>query len=161
MNLVKNVAFLFLVFLVSIFGCKEDIPEPKNISNEVLFVENSFFGDCYDIFVKDSLIVIRTNEQYQSLFRKYRPQPILEACFNVSPNEFDFEKYSLLGAYTAGEGCVAIYNREMIKRGSDSMTYNIRVNYAGSCNDTLHEMNWALVPKLKKRTVVVFTVSEK
>ncbi|MEY2925123.1 MAG: hypothetical protein RLZZ337_1673 [Bacteroidota bacterium] len=153
----KTTFQLFMVglLLVGLSSCSKE-----EITQDVQFVEASYFGSCfYGINDKKEHIVIRSEEEYIAYFEKKRIAPNNVDCSDAKLPKIDFSKYSLIGTWTSG-GCQADYDRQIEKRGNNELIYNIKATYSGYCMMLVFSMNWAIVPKIKNRTNVTFNVEE-
>ena len=147
-----------MVFLV--VSCEnnesiEDLPE------QVEFLEQSYFGICFSGTPAglDTEVIITDNESYLEYFNQKRIHPYNLNCDTAELPKIDFDKYSLIGKYTEGGGCEVSYNREIIdNKTKNKIVYTIDVEYSGSCLMLITNMNWALIPKLKKDYNVEFIV---
>jgi len=132
----------------------------EEITEDAQFVEASYFGSCfYGISDEKEHIVIRTEEEYKAYFEKKRIAPSNVDCSEAKLPEIDFSKYSLIGTWTSG-GCQVDYDRKVEKKGNNELIYNIKATYSGYCMMLVFSMNWAIVPKIKKRTEVIFDVEQ-
>ncbi len=132
----------------------------EEITEDVQFVEASYFGSCfYGTTDEKEQIVIRSEEEYIAYFEKKRITPSNVDCSEAKLPEIDFNKHSLIGTWTSG-GCQVDYDRKIVKKGNNELNYNIKASYFGDCYMLVFSMNWAIVPKIKKRTEVVFKVEE-
>lgn len=56
-------------------------------------------------------------------------------------------------------GCSTTYDRRVEQRGNQETIYHIAITETGGCLPMRTTMNWALIPKIKKRTDVTFNVA--
>ncbi len=151
----KNIAFAFFFGLLILNGCKKE-----DITSDVQFLDHSYFGNCFLTMAGDKdEIVIRSKEEYHQVFDTKRRSSSNVDCSHAIPTSINFDKYSLIGTYTSGGGCNAEYERSIITEHGE-IRYQIDVSYSGGCKMLIGNMNWALVPKIKKRTDVVFDVNQ-
>jgi len=149
-------AAIMSLFILTLFGScqKEEI-----ISN-VQYVDAMYFGECFLMRADNQEhIVIRNQGEYESYFNQKRLNGFSKDCSSANPTAIDFDKYTLIGTKTSG-GCISEYEREITQIGNKELIYNINVKYSGLCEMLITSMNWALVPKIKKRTEVIFVVNE-
>ena len=128
----------------------------EEITEDVQFLESDFFGNCFQISRDHEEVVIRTQEEYETLF--YTQKWDVGSCGNYTFPTIDFKKYTLIGVYTMGTGCTTTYERKVEQKGNQEVTYNVLVISSGVCLPLRMDMNWALIPKIKKRTDVTFYV---
>jgi hypothetical protein len=148
----RVIVVLIVVFMVS--SCKKE-----NLTPDSEFIENTYFGNCFLSIPEDrNEIVICTEEEYSSYMEKRRTTGLGSDCEGAVPTDIDFDKYSLIGTFTSG-GCSAEYDRSIDQEGKE-ITYKIKVEYSGVCMMLVSSMNWALIPKLRKRDEVIFEVEE-
>jgi len=160
----KKIFLISLFAIISFSGCKKskDIIS-EDITSEVIFLKwgwDGFFEPCFNSLF-DSEIVIRNQDVYKELFESNRREGFPDDnCDDVPPPEIDFNKYSLIGKRTLASGCDQEYKRTIIKTGNKTIKYYIVVISKGGCMPLVHEMNWALVPKIEHETEVFFDVKE-
>ncbi len=128
----------------------------EEITEDVQFLESDFFGNCFQISRDHEEVVIRTQKEYETLFiaNKWNAG----SCENYDFPSINFKKYTLIGVYTTGTGCTTTYERKVEQKGNQEVTYNVLVISSGGCLPLRMDMNWALIPKIKKRTDVTFYV---
>ena len=154
----KNISYITLVFftLLLFTECKKE-----EITSDVQFLTNSYFGDCFFYSASESdEIVLRDQEEYASYFETLRQSSYNNDCSEAVPTAIDFDKYTLVGQRTSGGGCSVEYERTLEKKGNKEVTYHITAIYSGLCMMLISDMNWALIPKIKNRTDVIFEVEE-
>jgi hypothetical protein len=154
----KNISYLTLAFftLLLFTECKKE-----EITDEVQFLTNSYFGDCFVYSASESdEIVLRDQEEYESYFAALRQSSYNMDCSEAVPTAIDFDKYTLIGHWTSDAGCSVEYDRTLEQKGNKEVTYHITVTYSGLCMKLISDMNWALIPKIKNRTDVIFEVEE-
>jgi hypothetical protein len=154
----KNISYLTLAFftLLLFTECKKE-----EITDDVQFLTNSYFGDCFFYSASESdEIVLRDQEEYESYFAALRQSSSNKDCSEAVPTAIDFDKYTLIGQWTSGGGCSVEYDRTLEQKGNKEVTYHITVTYSGLCKMLISDMNWALIPKIKNRTDVIFEVEE-
>lgn len=127
---------------------------PENITPNVTFLEHSFWGNCMQISRDDTTIVIRSADEYEEFFEARRNT--FNDCSKAQPPHIDFEKHTLIGTLTESSGCSREYDRVVIQKGNQKVTYTVRVYESGGCKPLALDMNWAMIPKIKKRTDVLF-----
>ena len=149
----KHFALLFLIFTI-FSSCREEISTPNS-----KFVENTYFGNCFLGFTEDrDEIVIHTEKEYSDYMDKIRVSGLGSDCEDAVPTDIDFSEHSLIGTFTSGD-CSATYDRTLEQEGKE-VTYKIKVEYSGYCEMLVSSMNWALIPKLRKKDEVIFEVEE-
>ena len=154
----KNISYFTLAFcsLLLFTECKKE-----EITSDVQFLTNSYFGDCFFYSASESdEIVLRDQEEYESYFAALRQSSSNKDCSEAVPTAIDFDKYTLIGHRTSGGGCSVEYDRKVEQKGNKEVTYHITATYSGLCMMLISSMNWALIPKIKDRTDVVFDVKE-
>jgi hypothetical protein len=154
----KNISYFTLAFcsLLLFTECKKE-----EITSDVQFLTNSYFGDCFFYSASESdEIVLRDQEEYESYFAALRQSSSNKDCSEAVPTAIDFDKYTLIGHRTSGGGCSVEYDRKVEQKGNKEVTYHITATYSGLCMMLISDMNWALIPKIKDRTDVVFDVKE-
>jgi hypothetical protein len=154
----KNISYLTLAFftLLLFTECKKE-----EITDDVQFLTNSYFGDCFLYSASESdEIVLRDQEEYESYFAALRQSSSNKDCSEAVPTAIDFDKYTLIGQWTSGGGCSVEYDRTLEQKGNKEVTYHITITYSGLCKMLISDMNWALIPKIKNRTDVIFEVEE-
>ncbi|MFT4875741.1 MAG: hypothetical protein ACI9AU_000122 [Bacteroidia bacterium] len=154
----KNISYLTLAFftLLLFTECKKE-----EITDDVQFLTNSYFGDCFFYSAsKSDEIVLRDQEEYESYFAALRQSSSNKDCSEAVPTAIDFDKYTLIGHRTSGGGCSVEYDRTLEQKGNKEVTYHITATYSGLCMMLISDMNWALIPKIKNRTDVIFEVEE-
>jgi len=159
----KNLISALLLLSVVFTGCeKEKIDENlKDITKDSEFKE--LLSDCfYGIFQKDySEIIITDLESYKNFEDSIRVQAGGLNCDAASLPYIDFNKYSLLGKFTQGGGCSAIYDRTVFDDTvNKKIIYKISVEYSGECDMWIFNWNWVCVPKLPQDYEVEFQVNE-
>ena len=150
---------IIFIFLFALSGCEKY----EDLSDLVEFYESSYFGACFSGMPSgiDTEVNITNNESYLEYFNKKRIHPVNLNCDTAKLPEIDFNKYSLIGKYTEGGGCDVSYDREIINnKRKNKIVYTINVEYTGLCDMLITNMNWALIPKLKKNYDVEFIVEE-
>lgn len=154
----KNISYFTLAFcfLLLCTRCKKE-----EITSDVQFLTNSYFGDCFSYpSSNDKNVVIRDKESYESYFAALRQSSSNRDCSEAMPSAIDFDKYTLIGHRTSSSGCSVEYDRTLEQKGNKEVTYHITVTYSGLCMMLISSMNWALIPKIKDRTNVIFDVEE-
>ena len=154
----KNISYFTLAFCLLLLctQCKKE-----EITSDVQFLSNSYFGDCFFYSASESdEIVLRDQEEYESYFAALRQSSSNKDCSEAVPTAIDFDKYTLIGHRTSGGGCSVEYDRKVEQKGNKEVTYHITATYSGLCMMLISDMNWALIPKIKDRTDVVFDVKE-
>ncbi len=152
----KNISYSIIAFLSLLLftNCKKD-----EITSEVQFLTNSYFGDCFFYSASESdEIVLRNQDEYESYFAALRQSSHNKDCSEAVPTAIDFDKYTLIGHRTSGGGCSVEYDRKVEQKGNKEVIYYITATYSGLCMMLISDMNWALIPKIKKRTDVIFEV---
>jgi len=125
----------------------------------VQFLEASYFGNCFYYSGENpKSIVIRDQDTYENYFA--RKSAVNKDCSNALLTPIDFDKYTLIGHWTGGGGCTVSYDRNVIQQGNKEVIYSVSAVYSGFCEMYIFNMNWALIPKLKNRTDVVFNIEE-
>ncbi|MFY0644225.1 MAG: hypothetical protein JXR19_07145 [Bacteroidia bacterium] len=148
--------FLLLLLVVLITNCQKEVIEP-----EVQYIESTYFGDCFLSHVQEQEhIVIRTQAEYEDYFDTKRFRGGNIDCSKAEPTDIDFNSFTLIGTETYGGGCRVEYSRNIKQEGNKTLTYYIHARYEGGCMMLIHNMHWVLVPKLKKKTEVVFEITE-
>jgi len=154
----KNISYFTLAFcsLLLFTQCKKE-----EITSDVQFLTNTYFGDCFFYSASESdEIVLRDQEEYESYFAALRQSSSNKDCSEAMPTAIDFDKYTLIGHSTSGGGCSVEYDRKVEQKGNKEVTYHITATYSGLCKMLISNMNWALIPKIKDRTDVIFDVEE-
>jgi hypothetical protein len=145
---------LLTLIVISFVQCKTE-----NITPDVKFLDATFFGQCFLMPAEqEKEVVIRSQKEYEAYFDGKRLNAFNLDCSQATTTPIDFDKHSLIGTKTSG-ACSAEYKREIDRKGKN-ITYSIDVSYSGFCEMLVTNMNWALVPKIKKRAEVVFEVNE-
>lgn len=149
-----------IVITLLLIGCQKT----EDITPDVQFLKtgfNGFFGECFGgIFsLSNEAIVIRNQEEYKEVFEKNKNTFQPEKCENVSLPSIDFQKHTLIGKITMNTGCSTTYDRRVEQRGNQETIYHITITETGGCQPSRTTMNWALIPKIKKRTDVTFNVA--
>jgi len=156
----KKIFLISLFAIISFSGCKKS----EDITSNAIFLKtgwNGFFGPCFNSFY-DSEVVIRSQKEYELFFENNRRTELPPGhCEGTPPPEIDFNKYTLIGKGTYATGCGQEFNRTLIQKGNKTLRYHIVVISKGGCLPLRHEMNWALVPKIKNRTEVIFEVENR
>lgn len=154
----KNISYSIIAFLTLLLftNCKKE-----EITSEVQFLTNSYFGDCFFYSASESdEIVLRNQDEYESYFAVLRQSSHNKDCSEAVPTAIDFDTYTLIGHRTSGGGCSVEYDRKVEQKGNKEVIYHITATYSGLCMMLISDMNWALIPKIKKRTDVIFEVEE-
>ena len=100
----KNISYLTLAFftLLLFTECKKE-----EITDDVQFLTNSYFGDCFFYSAsKSDEIVLRDQEEYESYFAALRQSSYNMDCSEAMPTAIDFDKYTLIGHWTSDAGCL-------------------------------------------------------
>ena len=154
----RNISYTILTFLLVLLftNCKKE-----EITSDVQFLTNSYFGDCFFYLASESdEIVLRNQDEYESYFAALRQSSHNKDCSEAMPTAIDFDRYTLIGHRTSGGGCSVEYYRKLERKGNKEVTYHITATYSGLCMMLISDMNWALIPKIKNRTDVIFEVEE-
>lgn len=145
---------VLLTVLIGFSSCKKE-----NLTPDSKFIENTFFGTCFRLIPDDrDEIVIRTKGEYLDYMEQKRATATGTDCENATLPDIDFDKYSLLGTFTSG-ACNAVYDRSIDQKGRE-ITYKINVEYSGFCFMHVYDMNWVIIPKLRKKDKVIFEVEQ-
>ena len=150
-------AFVCLcLFSLTLTSCSKE-----DITTDVQFLEASYFGNCFYYSGENpKSIVIRDQDTYENYFAGLRQSAVNKDCSNALPTPKDFDKYTLIGHWTRGGGCSVEYDRKLEQKGNKEVSYHITVTYSGLCMMLISDMNWALIPKIKNRTDVIFNIEE-
>jgi hypothetical protein len=151
--------YIFLIFSILNFSCEKY----ENLTEQVEFYEPNYFGICFSgLFDKNyDEVIITDNDSYQEFGNSIRIHPFNLDCDTAVLPYIDFDKYSLIGKYTEGGGCDVNYERQIIDdKKHNKIVYTINIEYFGNCAMLIFNMNWALIPKLKKNYTVEFKVEE-
>jgi len=142
------------LFSLTLTSCSKE-----DITTDVQFLEASYFGNCFYYSGENpKSIVIRDQDTYENYFA--RKSAVNKDCSNALLTPIDFDKYTLIGHWTGGGGCTVSYDRNVIQQGNKEVIYSVSAVYSGFCEMYIFNMNWALIPKLKNRTDVVFNIEE-
>ena len=148
---------LLLLFLLLFSRCEKF----EDLAEQVEFLDGMYFGICF-VGTPSGLSkeeIIRDYESYQNYFNQKRIHPYNSDCDTAELPNIDFDKYSLIGKYTEGGGCDVVYDREVIENKlKNKIIYKISVEYIEGCLMLITNMNWALIPKLKRNYDVEFIV---
>ena len=144
------------LFSLTLTSCSKE-----DITTDVQFLEASYFGNCFYYSGENpKSIVIRDQDTYENYFAGLRQSAVNKDCSNALPTPIDFDKYTLIGHWTSGGGCTVSYDRNVIQQGNKEVIYSVSTVYSGGCAMYIFNMNWALIPKIKNRTDVVFNIEE-
>jgi len=139
-------------------ACKKDDTFPvQDITDQVQFLGSGYFGLCFSGFPADSdeEVIIRDQEAYAEYFDKRSDSD----CDTAALPQIDFSNFTLIGKYTQGGGCDVSYDRKITDNEIElKIIYTIKPEYGGQCYMLITNMNWALIPKLKKNYEVEFIV---
>lgn len=156
----KKIFLITLLAIISFSGCKKS----EDITPNVIFLKSGwsgFFGPCFNSPF-NSEVVIRNQKEYEEFFKNNRRAEFPpDHCEGTTPPKIDFNNYSLIGKGTSATGCGREYKRTIMQKGNKTLKYHIVVISKGGCEPLVLDMNWALVPKIKKRTEVVFEVENR
>lgn len=144
----KNTFALIILFSLFVFmGCV-----PENIATDTELLENDFFSPCNSISNTEN-IVIRNQKEYEAYFRTINPEALIEKLPQI-----DFSKKSLIGTY-AEKQCIKSHLKELERQGKDIL-YTITMAGSDQCESLYVSMNWALTPKIRNNTKVIFNVTD-
>ena len=155
-RLTRQCISLIIVLITSV-GCEryEDLIE------QVEFLGFEDFGVCFtgNPTGLDKEVVITDSKTYEDYWNLKRIHPYNLDCDTAELPKINFDEYSLIGKYTEGGGCEVSYEREIIEdKVRNKIIYTINVEYIGLCQMLITNMNWALIPKLKRNYEVEFIV---
>ncbi len=144
---------LFSIVLIMIcLGCEKKCKESSH-SGTGEIIANALIKEPFSEIVRDdNIYVIQADSQ--NVFD-------LEVSFDGGStyDSINFQEYTLLGRYAAGQGCDVYFDRNVTKNEEGKKTYyNIKIYQCGSCKMLAKSMNWVLVPKISETDTVVFIV---
>jgi hypothetical protein len=150
----KTVALIS--FVVLIIACNKE----QDLTPQAQFLESGyagFFGDCFNTVRFNEEVVIRNQEEYEAYFKdKINEHNSSKQCGLADLPAINFKKYTLLGHSLGMSGCSREISRTIQQVKRNHLVYSIDVIERGGCKPLIVDMNWALVPRINKRTEVEF-----
>lgn len=145
-----TIKLITIIIMILSISCSEEKDCIEYSANKGAIVREIDMGECYGI-MSVPFILITDTVQYKNLRLLTSDTLLSQMGCSSTPHlpTIDFEKYSLAGVLTIGNGCNVNYEREInIDSINKVVHYNIIVHQCGDCNDKRLNMNWVTLTKV-------------